>query len=288
MKHRNRILLGVAVMTGFVAPVGTFAFSGGPAAAAPPGAVPMAYTCSGGDFASGKLTSIASGNYASITVTGACDVVPGAVINVAGNVTVAAGAVFDAQSAPSTIAVGHNVFAGAGALLGLGCFPNPPGHTTGHPCVDAEGNPTSGSSHITVGGNLIAIGANTVLLNGISVDANVVLNGGGGAIPWAIKANTIGGNLIVSNMAPNWLGVIVNKVGGNVILFNVHITDGLPPNNDPNPTIFVASNTVGQNLICLGLGPAVSGGFGNEHNVVGHQALGQCAHLTNVPPSASS
>ena len=89
-------------------------------------------------------------------------------------------------------------------------------------------------------------------------------------------------------MTPNWLGVIVNKVAGNVILTNVHITDGLPPNNDPMPTIFVASNQVGRNLICWGLGPYMSGGFGTEHNVVGGKAIGQCANLTDVPPPTSS
>jgi hypothetical protein len=207
---------------------------------------------------------------------------------VVGNVNVAAGAVLDAQSYPSTIDVEHNVTAGSGSLLGLGCLPNPPGHTTGHPCVDASGNPTTFSSTINVDGNVIATHADTVLLNGITVKGNVILTGGGGAIPSSIKANTIRGNLIVSNMTPNWLGVIVNNIGGNVILINVKITDGLPPNNDPMPTIFVASNQVGRNLICFGLGPHVSGGFGTEHNVVGGKAIGQCAHLTNVPLSASS
>ena len=154
--------------------------------------------------------------------------------------------------------------------------------------MDASGNPTTGTSDITVNGNVITWDADTVLLNGITVKGNVALIGGGGAIPWSIKDNTICGNLLVANVTPNWLGVIVNNVSGNVILINVHITDGLPPNNDPNPTIFVASNTVGQNLICWGLGPAVSGGFGSEHNVVGHLALGQCAHLTTIPPSTSS
>ncbi|HEY2651509.1 MAG TPA: hypothetical protein VGI50_06290, partial [Solirubrobacteraceae bacterium] len=43
-----------------------------------------AYTCTGGDFASGNFTSIPSGNYASITVTGVCNIQPNAVINVAG------------------------------------------------------------------------------------------------------------------------------------------------------------------------------------------------------------
>ena len=273
---------------GIVAVAGALALSGGSAMAAVSSRTPTAYTCTGGDFQTGTFVPIPSGTYASITVKGACQPAPDAVINVAGNLNVAAGAVLDAQSYPSTITVGHNVTAGSGSLLGLGCLPNPLGHTTGHPCVDANGNPTIFSSSITVKGNVTAIDADTVLLNGITVKGNVILIGGGGAIPWSIKTNTIGGNLIVSDMTPNWLGVIVNKVGGNVILTNVHITDGLPPNNDPMPTIFVASNQVGRNLICWGLGPYVSGGFGTEHNVVGGKAIGQCAHLTDVPPPTSS
>ena len=39
-------------------------------------------------------------------------------------------------------------------------------------------------------------------------------------------------------------------------------------------------NTVGRNLICMGLAPAVSGGFiPGEVNVVGRKATGQCAAL---------
>jgi hypothetical protein len=247
--------------------------------AAPWSKAPMPYTCTGGDFQTGTFVPIPSGTYASITVTGACQPAPDAVINVVGNVNVAPHAVFDAQSYPSTITVGHDVTAASGSLLGLGCLPNPTGHTTGHPCVDANGNPTTFSSNITVNGNVIAWDADTVLLNGITVKGNVALIGGGGANPWSIKTNTIGGNLLVAGVTPNWLGVIVNKVGGNVILINVHITDGLPPNNDPMPTIFVASNQVGQNLMCWGLGPYVSGGLPGEVNVVGGHALGQCANL---------
>ena len=198
---------------------------------------------------------------------------------------VAPGAALDAQSAPSTITVRGNVTAARGALLGLGCLPNPPGHMTGHPCmVDPPG-----SSDITVKGNIIAKDADTVLLNGITVKGNVTLIGSEGtatvderatAIPWAIKDNTIGGNLIAADMTPLWIGLLDNKVGGNVILFNIHITDGLPPNNDPTPTIQVASNTIGRNLICYGLAPAVAGGFiPGQVNVVGGKALGQCAKL---------
>ncbi len=270
---------------------GALALSGGPAMAAVSWPSPAAYTCTGGDFATQNFTSIPSGIYASITVKGACAVAPDAVITVIGNINVAPGAVLDAQSAPSTITVRHNVTAGPGSLLGLGCLPNPPGHTTGHPCI-VEPN---GSSDITIKGNVTAWDANAVLLNGITVKGNVTLIGSEGtasvaeratAIPWSIKENTIGGNVIVGHMTPLWIGLLDNKVGGNVILFNVHITDGLPPNNDPMPTIFVASNTVGRNLVCYGLAPAVSGGFPGEVNVVGGKALGQCANLQDETPGA--
>ncbi len=264
---------------------GALALSSGPAMAAVSWVSPAAYTCTGGDFATGDLTSIPSGTYASITVKGACAIAPDAVITVIGNINVAPGAALDAQSAPSTITVKGNVRAARGSLLGLGCLPNPPGHMTGHPCV-IEPN---GSSDITVKGNVTAWDANAVLLNGITVKRNVTLIGSEGtatvderatAIPWAIKDNTIGGNLIAGHMTPLWIGLLDNKVRGNVILFNIHITDGLPPNNDPTPTIQVASNAIGRNLICFGLAPAVAGGFiPGQVNVVGGKALGQCAKL---------
>ena len=279
---KSRILFGAAMMVAlFTVLVGT----AGIASAHTVGTRPAAYTCTGGDFATGDLTSIPSGTYASITVKGACAVAPDAVITVLRNINVAPGAALDAQSAPSTITVKGNVTAARGALLGLGCLPNPPGHMTGHPCMVDP----AGSSDITVKGSIIAKDADTVLLNGITVKGNVTLIGSEGtatvderatAIPWAIKDNTIGGNLIAADMTPLWIGLLDNKVRGNVILFNIHITDGLPPNNDPTPTIQVASNTIGRNLICYGLAPAVAGGFiPGQVNVVGGRALGQCAKL---------
>ena len=261
---------------------GALALSGGPAMAAVSWVSPAAYTCTGGDFATQNFTSIPSGIYASITVKGVCAVAPDAVITVIGNINVAPGAVLDAQSAPSTITVRHNVTAGPGSLLGLGCLPNPPGHMTGHPCsVD----PT-GSSNITVNGNLTAWRASAVLLNGITVKRNVTLIGSEGtatvteratAIPWAIKNNTIGGNFTAGDMTPIWIGLLLNKVGGSVTLFNIHITDGLPPNNDPTPTIQVVLNTVGRNLVCFGNAPNLNVSTPGEANVVGGRALGQCA-----------
>ena len=206
-----------------VAIAGVFALSGGPASAI----TPTAYTCTGG--------AIPSGSYASVTITGACSVVPGAVISVVGNVNVGPNAVFDAQSAPSTITVGGNVNAFSGSLLGLGCLPDPARPMLGHPCTV---DPTE-SSDITINGSITTIGANTVLLNGITVKGNVTLIGGGeqDGNPWPIKLNTIGGNFTVSGATPEWLGVLANEIRGNVTLTNVHIA--------PGETIDVGLNTIG-------------------------------------------
>lgn len=250
---------------------GTLVFSGGPAVAHS-GHAPSAYTCTGGDFASGNLIPIPSGTYASITVKGACAVPANAIIDVRGSVHVAAGAVLDAQSAPSTITVGGNVTAGKGSLLGLGC--QPPSYTgnSAHECV----NDPEGHSTITVKGNVTAFGAGTVLLNGITVKRNVTLIGGGDDIPWAIKNNTIGANLTVGGVTASWLGVLFNAVDGNAVLIAITVND----TEHPGGPVYVVRNTVGRNLICGGLSPDVSGGFvPGSVNVVGGHALGQCASL---------
>jgi len=223
------------------------------------------YICTGG--------SIPSGNYASITVTGFCDVVPDAVINVAGNINVAPGAVLDAQSAPSTITVGHNVTAGAGSLLGLGCQPFGYVPHAAHPCSVEPG----GHSVITINGNVTATNADTVLLNGITVAGNVTLTGGGGDIPWALKNNTVGGNFTVSDVMPEWLGVLFNHIGGNLTLTNITATD---PEDDGNAAVSVVVNTIGRNLNCENLGPRLTGGaIPGEFNIVGHKTTGQCVGL---------
>jgi hypothetical protein len=251
---RRPAALGVAI--GAVALV----LAGGPATAA--SATP--YTCTGGD--------IPSGTYASITVAGFCGVPADAVITVIGNINVAAGAVLDAQSAPSTITVGHNVTAAAGSLLGLGCQPPSYTHNSGHECVvEPEGHST-----ITVKGNITATDANTVLLNGVTVKGNVTLTGGGGEIPWSIKNNTIGGNLTVSGQTAEWLGVLFNTIGRNATLTDITLLDAHPG----APGVYVVRNTVGNNLVCTGLEPGVSGGFvPGSVNVVGRHAIGQCASL---------
>jgi hypothetical protein len=264
---RLRILGSLAVAAALALPTGT-AMAAGSHTQRPP-----AYTCTGGDLASGSFTSIPSGNYASITVTGVCNIKPDAVINVVGNINVAPGGVLDAQSAPSTITVGHNVTAGSGSLLGMGCQPsNTIGMFAGVPCaVEPDGHTT-----ITVDGNVTAIVANTVLLRQLTVGGSVTLIGGGGAIPWSIKGNAIGGNVTIIGVTANWLGVQFNTVGKNVTMIDITATDP----GDPGRTVAVVENTVARNLICFGLAPGVSGGFiPGEVNHVGHHAIGQCASL---------
>jgi hypothetical protein len=249
---------------GSLALAAALAFSAGPAVAAKSG-TPTAYTCTGGEIPSGK--------YASITVTGVCDIHPDAVINVIGNINVAAGAVLDAQSAPSTITVGHNVTAASGSLLGLGCQPsNFIGRFAGVPCaVEPDGHTT-----ITVAGNITATNANTVLLRQLTIGGNVTLTGGGGEIPWSIKGNSIGRNLTISGVTAEWLGVQFNVIAGNATLTDITVID----REHPGGTAAVVENTVGRNLNCTGVVPGVSGGFiPGEVNHVAGKATGQCASL---------
>lgn len=247
---------------GTLAVVGGFALSGGPATA---DASPMPYTCTGGD--------IPSGTYASIRVTGVCDVSADGttVITVMGNLKVAAGGVFDAQSSPSTITVGHNVIARPGSLVGLGCQPN--GAHFAHPCM----NEPDQASKITVGHDVTAESADTVLLNGITVMHNVRLTGGGGAIPWAIKNNTVGGNVTARNIRPDWFGLLFNTIAGSARLIHITATD---PEDNGNAAVSVVVNTIGHNLRCRGLGPRLSGGIiDGEVNIVGGKTSGQCVGL---------
>lgn len=264
-----RKLLAVAgtaglIAVGFIAPPVMAAASSAPA-----------YTCAGGE--------IRSGDYASITVTGPCSVAADAVINVVGNVNVAAGASLDAQDLPSTITVGRNVTAASGSLLGLGCQPPTATGNSAHEC--REDPDPEAQSTIAVHGNVTATDAGAVLLNGITVEGNVTLSGGGGAripgdeedIPWSIKNNTIGRNLTVNGQTTDWLGVLFNKVAGNVTLTNITLTED---HLGASQQVYVVRNEVGRNLICMGITNGVSGGFiPGSVNVVGRNEIGQCAGL---------
>jgi hypothetical protein len=233
------------------------------AVAAPASAA--SYTCTGG--------TIGSGNYSNITVMGQCTVAPNAMISVSGNINVAPGALLDGQESPATIAVGHNITIGAGALVELGCQPeNTIGAQAGVPCAT---DPT-GHTTITVGHNVTATNAAAVILRALRIGGNVTAIGGGdGETPWAIKGNTIGGNVTVRNITPEFFLLGFNRIGGTVTLQSIHETD-----TDPDPFVGVVQNVIGRNLNCTDLLPRAGGGFvPGAVNVVGGRAAGQCAAL---------
>jgi hypothetical protein len=141
---------------------------------------------------------------------------------------------------------------------------------------------SGGSSDETVDGNITTTNAYAVLLNGITVDGNVTLNGGGSGynsgIPWTVKNDTINGNLTVNGVVTDWIGVLFNMIGGNATLTNITVTDPTDPNG--TPTMQIALNSVGHNLNCSGIGPYLSGGFApGEVNTTGGKATGQCYNL---------
>jgi len=247
-------------MLGAFAVAGALTLSAAPASAA----TGASYTCTGGD--------VPSGTYTNLTIAGPCAVSAGAQITVLGNVTVGAGAVFDAQSAPATITIARNVTGAPGSLVGLGCQPP---SLTGNSAHECAADP-SGHSTITVGGNITVNGAQAVLLNGISVRGNVTLTGGGSEIPWSIKNNRIDGNVTISGQRTEWLGLMFSTIGGNATLTDIVLSDPHPG----APGVYIVRNTVARNLTCTGLAPGVSGGFvPGSVNVVGRNATGQCAAL---------
>src|SRR5690349_17401967 len=76
---------------------------------------PGSLTCTSG--------SIASGTYSSVTVSGTCGFVPGAVITIDGNLTIADGAALnDHAASTATVTVGGNVLVGKGGIVGLGTY----------------------------------------------------------------------------------------------------------------------------------------------------------------------
>jgi hypothetical protein len=222
-----------------------------------------AYRCTGG--------SIPSGRYSSITVTGPCNVAADAVINVSGSVSVMRGAVLDAQSAPATITVGHDVIGAPGSMVGLGCQPPEYTGNSGHPCQDDP----AGHSTIVVHGNITLVGAVGVFLNGIEVGGNVTVLGGGSDIPWSIKNDTIHGNLVMAGQTEEWIGILFNKIDKNVNLAGITLTGTDDTTGSGTNSLFVVRNTIGRNIGCFHLTPGVFG-YGNT---IKRQALGQCASL---------
>jgi hypothetical protein len=92
-----------------------------------------------------------------------------------------------------------------------------------------------------------------------------------------LKNNTVGGNFTISDVTPEWLGVLFSHIGGNLNLSNITATD---PEDDGNAAVSVVVNTIGKNLNCQNLGPRLTGGaIPGEFNIVGHVTTGQCVGL---------
>lgn len=229
-------------------------------------ATPTSLTCTGG--------TIPSGTYNNVAVSGQCQVPDHAVVTIQGNLAIAAGANFDAQT-NSTVTIKGNVTAASGSKFGLGC-------TEAHPCENEQ--PASGSTHDTVAGDVILNRVFNAAINGSHIKGSLISTGGGAAsdrfgfIPFSVKDDTIDGNVSITGLNTVWFGIIRSTIGGNVTVTNDVMSD--PDANE------IVSNTIGGNLSCRGnspapqLGDAVEGappGYGL--NKVGGRATGQCASL---------
>lgn len=256
-----------------LAAAGTLMFPVGMATAAPSSG--SALTCTGGE--------IASGTYSSVTIAGECTVPAGATITITGNLNVLSNAMLDADSAPSTITVGHNVVGYPGSSTGLGCTSAHGGCTAGGP--DGNGPYAGQQSTILIRGNVSFDHVFNAALDGITVNGNVSSVGGGagadfpGFIPFSVKDDTIGGNLSVSGLSTTWFGVIRTSVGGNVALSDITLGD--PDGNE------IVHDMIGKNLICTNMSPAPQIGDADEgipdpsypYSTVGHRVIGQCGFV---------
>ena len=214
--------------------------------------------------------NIASGTYPGLTITGKCTVPNGAVVVVRGDLVLDEGSYFNAFT-QGTVLVTGNIRVGAKALLALGCTPEsipPPS-----PCGTV-------TTHDTVGGNIVAVGALTMYLDGDTIGGNLVSIGGGPGptlnpyINFPIKDNTIQGNVYVQGWKGAWFGFIRNVTLGNATFIgNVGVTkaDGTPDSTE------IVTNTIAGNLACYANVPAAQfGDSGGSPNIIGGFAAGQC------------
>lgn len=229
-----------------------------------------------------------SGSHGSVTVEGVCAVTGALTVN--GDLTVADGAVFVGFGPP--IHITGNVKVGKGSLFALG-----------YNAGEGELGPD------VVDGNIVANQPLSMYLGNSTVHGNFVSNGGGTTerfYNFPIKDNDIGGNLVIQGWIGGWWGAIANTVGGNVVVSNNRSLvqpdpDGecegtFPTGCDAVPGAFFDSSEVQSriipgvinnpqrisgNLICHGNTPAaqVNALDGGGANVVGGNKIGECAGL---------
>ncbi len=301
-----RVALGAsAALLGLtIAPV----FMASAASAAPIGGS-GAYNCAGGN--------VPPGTYRSMTITGVCYMPAGNIV-VRGNLTVAPGALLDAvtpgdppasPTVAATVVVGGNVFVGRGAVFLFGCSPN-------FSCPMAI-------SHDRIGGNLIAVGAQGVVVHSSSIGGSASLLGGGGGAaaetcaaqpsgnsspiadlePWSedpnldtipvysdFEDNSIGGNLTVTGLTSCWVGSFREQIGGNLTVAGNTM-------GDPD-AMEIANNLINGNMSCFDNTPGTPppptpastgvqfGDSGAAPNIVAGFAIGECGFNVVLPNPA--
>ena len=137
-----------------------------------------------------------------MNVAGTCAVVAPLTIN--GDLTLADGSVFVGFGPP--IHVTGNVKVGKGAQLALG-------YNRGEGVLGPD----------VVDGNVVANQPLALYIGNSTVHGNVVSNGGGTAerfFNFPIKDNVIDGNVVIHGWTGGWWGLIANTVGGNVDVSN--------------------------------------------------------------------
>jgi hypothetical protein len=241
--------------------VGALALGALMASAAPAGAAGT-QTCTGDLSDLPASAGVLSGTYVgNVVVDGACAVDAGPAV-IDGNLTLLLGSTLVAAFGGngSRLTVKGNLDVQQGAALVLGC------NTTSFTCLDdpSSDNPTL-SSPAVVGGNLTATNALGVLVHNATIRGNVSETSGGGGVncgppdgpppPGAFgifgspvystfEDTSIGGNLGVSNLGSCWLGLIRDRVGGNMTVTGDQLAD-------PD-AIEINDNTISGNLACQG------------------------------------
>ncbi len=243
---------GVVVLV--MAAAATAAFAAGPSAG----------TCSGTADAPGF---VAGGTYNGFTVTGTCFFVPGSTVTINGNLTVAKGASLNAHAAtPANVHVTGNVIVKKAGTVGLGEY--------------YYGPPPYPGPTVVVDGNVVANQPQSLYLSFITVQGNIVSNGGSGpGLNFPLKNLTVGGNVDLQGWSGLWIGLFRSEIGGSVNFSkNTGTAIGDFGTLDSSE---VADNTVSGNLICRGNNPSAQfGDSGGGPNLVSGQALGECAALS--------
>jgi len=244
---------------------------------------PSSYVCSGGSPT--NPTMIPAGNYGSMTVTGFCAMQ--GTYNITSGLTVATGAELDAavffgfysygKSCSVFVTVSGGIRVGQHGVLYFG-------NGLGTGCA---------SSNNVVNGGIIAVGADTVVVHGTTINGRFSATGGLGgtdciptaASPFApytdIEDSTLNGGATLSGNSTCWIGFIRNQVNGRVSVVNN--TTG-----DPD-AIEIGSNNINGSLACSGNALAFPGSGGvptnsfdgsspNKNTVTGAET-GQCAGL---------